>query len=151
MNPTKKYDRIRASGICVHDNKILLIHRINLELEKGKQEYYVILGGGVEDGEKVEDAVIREMKEETSLDVTLGELFYELEDYDGEGTFLKYYAYICECISGEVKLEENSIEAIEMKDGLQFFKPEWVPLSVVKDIVLYPAPVKTEILTRYTS
>lgn len=148
MNPTKKYDRIRASGICIHDNKILLIHRINLELEKEKQEYYVIPGGGVEDGEKIEDAVIREMKEETSLDVRLGELFYELEDYDGQGKFLKYYAYICEYISGEIKLEENSVEAVEMKDGLQSFEPIWVPLSEMKDIVLYPDSLKKEILAR---
>ncbi len=148
MNSTKKYDRVRASGICIRDNKILLIHRINLELEKEKQEYYVIPGGGVEDNETIEDAVIREMKEETSLDVTLGELFYELEDYDGQGKFLKYYAYICEYMSGEIKLEENSVEAVEMKDGLQFFNPVWFPLSEIKDIVLYPTPLKKEIIIR---
>lgn len=148
MDSTKKYDRIRASGICIHNNKILLIHRINLELEKEKQEYYVIPGGGVEDGETIEDAVIREMKEETSLDVRLGGLFHELEDYDGQGKFLKYYAYICEYIGGTISLEENSVEAVEMKDGSQFFNPVWFPLSEIQDIVLYPAPLKKEILTR---
>ena len=120
-----------------------------MELEKERQEYYVIPGGGVENGETIEEAVIREMKEETSLDVRLGELFYELEDYDGQGKFLKYYAYICEYINGEVKLEEKSVESIEMKDGIQFFEPVWFPLSEIKDIVLYPVPLKKEILARY--
>lgn len=149
MRANKKYDRIRASGICFRDNRILLIHRINYELENGNQEYYVIPGGGVESDEKVEDAVIREMKEETSLDVKLGELFYEFEDYDGEGKFLKYFAYICEYISGEAKLEKSSVEAIEMKEGKQFFNPVWVPLSELQNIVLYPRPIKDELIAKY--
>lgn len=149
MSSAKKYDRIRASGICIRDNTILLIHRINLELEKEKQEYYVIPGGGVEEGETVEGAVVREMKEETSLDVTVGELFYELEDYDGQGAFLKYYAYMCESPHGEVKLEGSSVEEVEMKGGLQFFDPVWVPFSEIKNIVLYPKQVQEELLRRY--
>lgn len=149
MTHDKKYDRVRASGICIRDEKILLIHRINSELEKGRDEYYLIPGGGVESNEKVEDAVIREMKEETSLDVTLGELFYELEDFDGEGKFLKYIAYMCEYVSGEAKLAEDSVEAIEMKEGKQFFKPVWIPLSELPDIILYPKPIKSELIARY--
>ena len=146
MNQTTKYDRVRASGLCIHDNKILLIHRINLEKWKGDQEYYVIPGGGVEDGESVEDAVIREMKEETDVDVTLGELFYELEDLDPQGKKIKYYAYFCKYSGGEPKLREDSEEAKEMKEGIHFYKPIWVALSELKNIVLYPTPLKDKLI-----
>lgn len=146
ISQTTKYDRVRASGLCIHDNKILLIHRINLEKWKGDQEYYVIPGGGVEDGESVEDATIREMKEETDVDVTLGELFYELEDFDPQGKKIKYYAYLCNYTGGEPKLREDSEEAKEMKEGIHFYKPVWVDLTEIKKIVLYPTPLKDKLI-----
>ena len=61
--------KIRAGGVCILDNKILLIHRINLERPVGEQEYYVIPGGGVEEGESLQDAAVREVDEETSVKV----------------------------------------------------------------------------------
>lgn len=48
--------RIRAVAIIVNDAKVLLIHRIS----HGK-EYHVFPGGGVENGETVERAVLREV------------------------------------------------------------------------------------------
>lgn len=149
MKPDIRYDRVRASGVCIHDNKILLMHRINLAKEEGSQEYYVVPGGGVESNEDIEDAVIREMKEETDLDVTLGELFYEVEDHEPTGELIKYYAYLCEYKGGEPKLREDSVEAQEMKEGIHFYKPLWVDLSEIKNIVLYPTPLKQELITRY--
>ncbi len=145
-NQATKYDRVRASGICIHDNKILLIHRINLEKWKGEQEYYVIPGGGVENGESVEDAVIREMKEETDVDVTLGELFYELEDTNQKGGLEKYYCYLCNYVSGEAQLREDSEETQEMKEGVHFYKPMWLELSEIKNIILYPIPLKEKLI-----
>src|SRR5690349_14768016 len=101
------FESTRAGGICVHNNKILLIHRINLVKEEGKREYYVIPGGTVNSNEKIENAVIREMKEETDLDVKLGDLFYEMEDKNPRGGDRKHYYYICEYTKGEPRLRED--------------------------------------------
>ena len=49
--------RIRAVAIIVNNEKVLLMHRIN----NGK-EYHVFPGGGVENGETVEQAVLREVQ-----------------------------------------------------------------------------------------
>lgn len=60
----------RAAGILIQEGKILLIHRIK-EIEGKIREYYVIPGGGIEEYETIEDAVIREIKEEVGIDVEI--------------------------------------------------------------------------------
>ena len=65
----------RVAAIIVRDNKILLMHRI-----KEGQEYFVFPGGGIEENESVEDAIIRETKEELSLDIKIDKLLFEIEN-----------------------------------------------------------------------
>ncbi|MDB5260652.1 MAG: mismatch repair protein MutT [Candidatus Nomurabacteria bacterium] len=64
MTWTKTLTKDRASGIIIKDNKILLIHRFN-----GDREYWVLPGGSVEEGETAEIALVREMKEELTIEV----------------------------------------------------------------------------------
>ncbi len=68
-HPYKK-PSVTVDMILVENGKILLIKRKN-EPYKG---YYALPGGFVEYGEKVEDAAVREMREETSLDVEIKKL-----------------------------------------------------------------------------
>ncbi|MFP4661568.1 MAG: NUDIX domain-containing protein, partial [Halanaerobiales bacterium] len=65
----------RASAIIVKDNKVALIKR-----ENGLHEhlYYIYPGGGVEEGESIEEATIREVKEETGLTVDIVKLICEV-------------------------------------------------------------------------
>ena len=58
--------RNRAGGLLIEDGKLLLIHRI-----KNGNEYYVVPGGGIEEGEDLETATKRELKEEIGIDVQL--------------------------------------------------------------------------------
>lgn len=60
----------RAGGILIEDGKVLLIHRIK-NVDGLVKEYYVVPGGGIEEGENIEKATKRELKEETSIDVEL--------------------------------------------------------------------------------
>jgi 8-oxo-dGTP diphosphatase len=62
-----KKPRITSAVLVVKDNKFLLAKR-NKENYK---DYWVIPGGGVEFGETIKDAAIREIKEETNLDVEI--------------------------------------------------------------------------------
>jgi ADP-ribose pyrophosphatase YjhB (NUDIX family) len=57
-----------VDGVYVKDGKILLLKR-NVEPFKG---CWHVVGGHVEEDESLKDAVIREFKEETSLDVEVG-------------------------------------------------------------------------------
>lgn len=59
--------RITAAVLVMHDGKFLLAER-NKENYNG---YWIIPGGGVEFGETIQDAAIREIKQETNLDVDI--------------------------------------------------------------------------------
>lgn len=59
--------RLTSAVIVIHEGKFLLAER-NKENYNG---YYIIPGGGVEFGETTEQAAIREIKEETNLDVEI--------------------------------------------------------------------------------
>ena len=56
-------------GIVIKDKNILLIKRI-----KKERTYYVIPGGGLEKNETLEEGVIREVKEELGITVSVGNL-----------------------------------------------------------------------------
>jgi 8-oxo-dGTP diphosphatase len=60
--------KVRVAIILFKDDKILLVrHR------KHQQNYWVLPGGTVEWGETLEKAAKREIKEETNLEIALGE------------------------------------------------------------------------------
>lgn len=59
--------RLTSAVLVIHDDKFLLAER-NKENCNG---YWVIPGGGVNFGESIREAAIREVKEETNLDVEI--------------------------------------------------------------------------------
>lgn len=89
----------RYQGAIYKDHHILLImHRHH---ESGRA-YWAFPGGGIEDGETEEECVIREMKEETHLDVRIESLLvHEPGHPDGIYKFRK--TYLCTPIGGEAK------------------------------------------------
>src|ERR1043165_4211400 len=54
--------------VVLHQEETLLLGKRNIEPAKGLWSFF---GGYVERGEKIEEAAIREVKEETNLDVQL--------------------------------------------------------------------------------
>ena len=64
---TNERPSIVVSALIEKDNKFLLVKEV---LESGK-EYWIIPGGKVEFGENLLEAVKREIKEETNLDIEI--------------------------------------------------------------------------------
>ena len=62
-----KKPRLTSAVLVVDNNKFLLAKR-NKQNYKG---YWIIPGGGVDFGESTKDAAIREIKEETNIDVEI--------------------------------------------------------------------------------
>ncbi len=134
----KPIRRKRASVIVYDqdDRKVLLMYRF----EKGK-ERYVIPGGGVEKGESFIKAAVREMKEETNLDVVVDcELYTRRTSHCTEVIFLSAQ------FSGELGLFGEELE--RMHDD-NVYRPEWVALDTVLKgkIPAYPKFVFKKLIT----
>ena len=72
-------ERIRVAGIIFMDGGIALMHRVGVLKRKDIQEYYTFPGGGLEEGEILEEGTIREIKEEFGIEVKVIKKLYEME------------------------------------------------------------------------
>ena len=70
----EKRPRIRAAVAVLHEGRLLLV-----EHTKNARSYWLLPGGGLEWGESLHDAVAREVREETGLEVVMGDLLYASE------------------------------------------------------------------------
>lgn len=110
---------VGIGAVIVKGNKVLLIKRAG---DPGRG-LWSIPGGLVELGEKIKDAVRREVKEETGLDVRVGEIadVTEIITRDEEGK-VKYHFVIvdffAEVLRGELKPSSDALEAkwVEFND-----------------------------------
>ncbi len=130
---------IRSSAIIFKNNQILLIHR-----KKDGDEYWTFPGGGVEEGETWENTVIREVKEETSLEVLNCELAFMNKTYEGGN---EHPFYLCEVKEGEAVLGG---EEKEKNSEDNFYKLEWIDLSNLKSFNLLPENAKEEVIKKYS-
>lgn len=129
---------IRAVGICIKDNEILLMWR-----KKEGREYWVFPGGGVEDNEKPEESVLRELQEETTVTAKVEKLLYHhIYDHNENNWGSDQYFYLCSYISGTPKLRKDSPEVEKMKSGTNLFKPQWVSIEKLSDLLLYPLEIR---------
>ncbi len=99
--------RVVARAITFIDNKILLIERLKKDNNK-LLHYYTIPGGGVEDNESLEEAAIRETKEETCCDIKIIK-YLGKEEYSNGRCYWFYGKYISgtPTLGGEEKIRNN--------------------------------------------
>jgi|SRR4051812_10043867 mutator protein MutT len=63
--------KTRVTGICLEDGRILLLNQ-----DTDGPRTWSLPGGKVEDGETLAEALVREMREETGVEVETGRLLY---------------------------------------------------------------------------
>jgi len=120
--------------IVIDKKKILLIHRI-----KGDKEYYVLPGGGIEPGETPEEAALRELKEETSLDGEVVFLWKFEEEYNHN---LTHY-FLAKTFKGNLMLGGPEVETVSAENQ---YLLEWIPLAKISKLLLYPQELKERLI-----
>jgi len=104
---SEKCITLTVDAIIPYEGKIVLIKRMN-EPFKG---YYALPGGIVEYGERVEDALLREVEEETGLDGKIYKLVGVYSDpaRDPRGHFISI-CFIVVPIGGELRAGSDAKE-----------------------------------------
>jgi 8-oxo-dGTP diphosphatase len=119
----KRYTGKTATAIIPFaKEKIVLIKRNTIPF-KG---YWGLPGGRMDPGETIEQTVIREVKEETGLDV---EIVRKIGEYVEKGIMddvdYEYYptCFLVKVVGGEMKRQESEIQDIELFSLKELPKP----------------------------
>jgi len=116
-------NRPRACAAIIHNDQILMVLHKTAE-----RTYWTLPGGGCEDGETIEQTAVREVKEETGLDVEIEKLLFE-EKYVG-GTSYCYLARL------EGEHTEPNLEYLPKEEaifGTMLHSAAWHSLKDKKD------------------
>lgn len=94
-----------VGAVVVKDNKFLILKRKLDDFMGGILE---IPSGNMEQSEDITASIIREVKEETNLDVVSIEKFINTFDYiSGSGKKARQYNFLVKVNDGEIKLTEH--------------------------------------------
>ncbi|MFD0770253.1 NUDIX hydrolase [Bacillus sp. CGMCC 1.60114] len=117
-------ERVNVVSALIHDDNgnILIVKNI-----KGDSFYWGLPGGAVEGEETLEQAVIREVKEETGFKIvvtglsSIREMFFEERDH--HALIITFHAKI---IEGEININDPDNDIIEVR---------WADSEMVKELM----------------
>ena len=89
--------------------------------------YWEFPGGKIEDGETPQEALIREIKEELDVDISVGKMIKTIE-YDYPEFHLSMDCFWCELVSGEIELKEH--EDAKWLDKSNIDSVNWLPADL---------------------
>ncbi len=130
---------IRVSAMCLieHKGKLLLCNGYD---SVKKEKFLRVIGGGVDFGEKAEDAVRREVKEELGSDLENLKFITVLENvfvYKGERGHEVVFLYKGDLTNKDIYNAEK-VPILDRQDD--FRDTEWISISDVLEnkVILYP-------------
>ena len=109
-----KYSGRTATAIIEFPPQMILLIKRDTVPFKG---YWALPGGRAELGENVEQAIVREVKEETGLDVTVVRKIGEYHEQGVQGGVeYDYYpaCFLVKVVGGELKRQESEIQEIQL-------------------------------------
>lgn len=124
--------RLRAGAVIIDDNKILLT-----EYNDPKRGVvYDLPAGGTEPNESIVEAVIREAKEEASIDIEVGPLafVYEYAPHLNSEKFGDTHTLV---MMFDCTLKNGSIPKLPLEPDPNQTGVKWVPISELENLQLY--------------
>ncbi len=128
--------RTSAKAVIIQDGKMLAI-----KLSDGKEEWYILPGGGQDSEEILPQAVEREVKEEAGIDVKCKDLLFVIEGVHGESFHRVDLVFLCEYLG---KAENAVLQGDTNQVGF-----DWLELSELNALPLYPSKLRRPIMNFY--
>lgn len=113
-------EKVRSQGVMLLKDKILIAKHFNYI---NNEEFWLLPGGSVKEKETPEDGIIREIKEETNLDVEIKEVLFDSKG-DGRDAYSRYFTYLC-----KAKNYENLKIGFETNSNKKIIDLIWVSIT----------------------
>ena len=130
----------RVCGLIIKENKVLA-------LKDERSPYYYLPGGRVMMGERAEDAITREIREELEVEASIIRPLWLNQGFFKEDVDHLQYHEICIYFLVDIKdtyILEN-VERFTLKEGIHIHEFEWLDFNSLKDLYFYPLFLKEEI------
>lgn len=128
--------RNAAKALIIKDDKMLAI-----KISDGKEEWYIMPGGGQDVEELLPETVCREVAEEMGLQVEVKDLVFVIEGLHGEKFHRVDLVFLCEYI-GEL---ENAI----LQSDTNQVGYDWLDIKTLNTTPLYPSKLRRQIMNLY--
>jgi len=119
--------RISAGAIVINEDKVLLVRY----LDSHGKSYLVGPGGGAFINESANQAVIREVKEETNLDVSPGKVLF-VEDLLSKRHRITKIWFLCSLTGGKLAKTQGALDEEIIEVG-------WYRRDQLKNEIVYPS------------
>ncbi len=130
----------RVCAIILHEGKILA-------MKDERSPYYYLPGGRVNLNEKVEDAIIREVREELEADIDIIRPLWLNQSFFEEDVSKEIYHELCLYFLGDISktdiLSRGEKFILSENNKKHFF--EWLDINKLKDLYFYPIFLKEKI------
>lgn len=130
----------RVSAVILDGGRILTMH-------DERSPYYYLPGGRVRMGERAEDAVLREVREELGIEARIVRPLWLSQSFFNEDVAHVDYHELClyflvDASATDLLTRGDRFRGPELRHVHDF---EWLPFERLKDEYLYPLFLKTEI------
>ncbi|MGO4108481.1 NUDIX hydrolase [Paenibacillus sp. YAF4_2] len=102
--------QVRVTGVLIEEKRILLVKQRVSDIRS-----WSLPGGRVEQGETLEEAIVRELEEETGLKTRIIKLLYLCDKPDASPSLL-HITFLLERVGGELRLPSNEFDLNPIKD-----------------------------------
>lgn len=111
-----------SRAIIIEGDKILVMHR-----NKYGSEYFTLVGGRLAENETPEQALVREIKEETGLDIVSARLVFTEEHPE---PYNDQYIFLCQVAPhGDVAIQDYSEEGQMNELDINTHRPVWAEVN----------------------
>ena len=128
--------RNAAKALIIKEDKMLAI-----KISDGKEEWYILPGGGQDVEELLPDAACREVAEEMGIRVAVKDLVFVIEGLHGENFHRVDLVFLCEY---QGKLENAILQGDTNQVGY-----DWLDIKTLNTAPLYPSKLRRQIMNLY--